>query len=125
MAFWFFMFLTNLLMPLMMLGFGKRFSKKPPNEINACFGYRTKMSMKNQDTWRFAHQYLGKIWCIFGWVLLPITVAVMLLTVGMSEEAVGTVGGILCCAQTVPMVGAIAPTEIALRKHFDENGKKR
>ena len=29
-------------------------------QINDAFGYRTTRSMKNQETWRFAHQYSGK-----------------------------------------------------------------
>ena len=29
---------------------------------NGIFGYKTEMSMKNQDTWDFANQYSGKLW---------------------------------------------------------------
>lgn len=74
MWFWIFMLLVDLLTPLTMIGFGKYFSKKVPQEINGVFGYRTSMSMKNRDTWEFAHKYLGKIWSISGWIMLPITI---------------------------------------------------
>ena len=40
--------------------------KKAPDSINPVFGYRTTMSMKNRDTWEFAHQYCGKLWWILG-----------------------------------------------------------
>ena len=39
--------------------------KKAPKEINSVFGYRTSMSMKNKDTWEFAHKYCGKVKYIF------------------------------------------------------------
>lgn len=95
MGFWIFMMIMDLLLPVTMIGFGRYFMKKAPNEINAVFGYRTSMSMKNKDTWEFAHKYCGKIWYVCGLVLLPVTVIFMLLVIGKSEDYVGTVGGIL------------------------------
>lgn len=38
MGFWIFMFLSSLLIPLMMIGFGRYFLKGSPREINAFFG---------------------------------------------------------------------------------------
>ena len=40
------------------------------------------MSMKNKDTWEFAHKYCGKVWYVCGMVMLPITVIFMLLVIG-------------------------------------------
>lgn len=56
---------------------GKYFLKNAPKEINAAFGYRTSMSMKNRDTWVFAHNYCGKIWFFGGLILLPVSTIVM------------------------------------------------
>ena len=61
MGFWIFMLIMVLLIPLMMIGFGRLFLKKAPGTINAAFGYRTSMSMKNKDTWEFAHRYCGRL----------------------------------------------------------------
>ena len=36
--------------------------RKTPKEINYVYGYRTKRSMMNEETWRFANQYFGKAW---------------------------------------------------------------
>ena len=96
MGFWMFMLLMDLLIPLTMIGFGRYFMKNTPKEINAVFGYRTSMSMKNKDTWEFAHKYCGRIWYVCGFILLPITVAALLLVIGKSKDYVGTIGGILC-----------------------------
>ncbi len=125
MGFWIFMLIINLLLPFVMIGFGKYFSKNAPKNINMIFGYRTSMSMKNKETWIFAHKYCGKIWFISGWIMLPLSVAVMLLVVGESENIVGTVGVILCILQTIPMIISIVLTEKALEKTFDKNGNKR
>ena len=120
-----FMMIMDLLLPATMIGFGRYFIKKTPNEINAVFGYRTSMSMKNKDTWEFAHKYCGKIWYVCGLAMLPITVIFMLLVIGKNEDHVGTVGGIICGVQLIPLIGSIFPTEIALKKKFDKSGKRR
>lgn len=119
------MLIMDLLLPFTMIGFGRYFIKKAPKEINAVFGYRTVMSMKNKETWEFAHKYCGKIWYVCGLILLPITVLFLLLIIGKSEDYVGMVGGIICGVQLIPLIGSIFPTEIALKKNFDKNGRKR
>lgn len=122
MGFWIFVLIMDLLIPCVMIGFGKYFMKKAPNEINAMFGYRTSMSMKNKETWDFAHHYCGKIWYICGLITLPITIILMFLVIGKSTDYVGT---IIVFVQLVPFIGCIFPTELTLRKKFDKNGKRR
>lgn len=119
------MLLTDLVIPFTMIGFGKYFIKKSPKEINSVFGYRTTMSMKNRDTWEFAHKYCGKVWYRYGLVLLPISIITMMLVFGDTEDAIGTVGGILCGIQMIPLLGSIILTEKALNKTFDNNGNRR
>lgn len=116
MEFWIFMLIMDLLLPFTMIGFGRYFMKKAPKEINSVFGYRTSMSMKNKDTWEFAHKYCGKVWYVCGMVMLPITVIFMLLVIGKNEDCVGSMGGIICGVQLIPLIGSILPTEIALKR---------
>lgn len=125
MIFWFFMLTMTLLIPVTMIGFGKAFLKQPPKEIHALFGYRTSMSMKNADTWEFAHKYCGKIWFVSGLASLPLSLLVMLFVIGKSTDTVGTVGGILCIVPMIPLAISIALTEKALKKNFDQNGYRR
>jgi uncharacterized membrane protein len=117
MGFWIFMLIMDLLLPFTIIGFGRYFMKKAPKEINSVFGYRTSMSMKNKDTWEFAHKYCGKVWYVCGMVMLPITV--------INEDCVGSIGGIICGVQLIPLIGSILLTEIALKKNFDKNGTRR
>ena len=44
----------------MMIGFGLLFQKRPPKNINNLYGYRTRMSMKNEKTWVFYPSICGK-----------------------------------------------------------------
>ena len=125
MVFWIFMLLVDLLIPLTMIGFGKLFLTKAPKNINAVFGYRTTMSMKNRDTWEFAHKYCGKLWFRCGLILLPLSIIPLIFVLDRSIDAIGTVGGIVCVIQLVPLVGSIFPTEAALKKTFDKNGFRR
>ncbi len=125
MGFWIYMLVIDLLIPFTMIGFGKYFSKTAPKNINAVFGYRTSMSMKNKDTWIFAHKYCGKIWFVSGSIMLPLSVAVMLFVLGGAENVVGAVGAALCIVQFVPIIVSIVLTEKALKKTFDKNGNKQ
>ncbi len=124
-VFWVFMLLMDLLIPLVMILFGRWFSKKPPSKINFTFGYRTTMSMKNPNTWNFAHHYCGKLWFWLGWIMIPLSMIPLILTRGQDLQTIGIVGVIVCFAQLVPLVGSLIATEGALKKAFDQNGKRR
>ena len=125
MGFWIYMLIIDLLLPFTMIGFGKYFLKTAPKNINTVFGYRTSKSMKNKDTWIFAHKYCGKIWFISGLIMLPLSVIVMMFVFGGLENVVGTVGAVLCGIQFIPILISIILTEKALNKTFDKNGIRR
>lgn len=125
MGFWIFMLCTVLLVPLIMLFFGFYFKNKSPKEINSLFGYRTTMSMKNKDTWEFAHHYCGRLWLALGMIMLPLSVIPMLFFINQNIDVVGIAGGIIEGIQVVVLLISIYPTEKALKKTFDENGNRR
>lgn len=125
MGYWVFMLCVNLLIPVTMIGFGKLFLNKAPKEINYIFGYRTTMSMKNKDTWEFAHKYCGRIWFVCGWIVLLLSIIAMLFVLGKDDDTVGMIGGIVCSLQLIPVLGSIYPTEKALKKTFDKEGNRK
>ena len=60
------------------------------------------------------------------YIVFDFTMAViMLLVIGKNEDCVGSIGGIICGVQLIPLIGSILPTEIALKKNFDKNGTRR
>ena len=101
MGYWVFMLVMVLIMPITMIVFGRLFSNKAPKDINHTFGYRTKRSMMNKDTWKFAHAYIGKLWFICGLIL--ISVVIMALVLGKGTDTVGMVGAILTVVQMILM----------------------
>ena len=125
MGIWFMMLGFNLLIPAIMLGSGKLFSKNSPKDINWIIGYRTTMSMKNEDTWAFAHKVAGAFWWKWGWVALVVTTITMLVLIGQSVELVSSAGCILMFLQLIPVIAVIPHTEKALRNTFDKDGNRK
>ena len=125
MGFWVFMVVMDLLIPGVMVILGWVFFHRPPKEINNVYGYRTGYSMKNKDTWEFAHRYCGKLWFRLGWVLLPLSFIPMLLVLGRNKDTVGAVSLGICVVQTLILVISIFPTELALRKNFEKDGRRK
>lgn len=125
MGFWIFILVMVLILPFTMTIFGRFFSRRAPKEINPVFGYRTSMSMKNKDTWEFAHKYYGRLSFLCGIVEIPLSIIPMLFLIGKNDNTIGAIGVIIVFIQLIPVIGIIIPTEIALRRNFDKNGKRR
>lgn len=115
-------FINYLLIPFIMLFFGVLFIKHSPKDINGIYGYRTPMSVKNQDTWDFANQYMGKLWTKLGLIMLIISIILEFLSV---YKFMKNINSILIPIQIVVLIASIFPVEKALKKHFDENGNRR
>lgn len=125
MVFWIFMLITSILIPIIMIIAGKAFTKNAPKNINPIYGYRTEMSMKNRDTWEFAHNYCGRLWLRLGIILLVISTIPMLCVIGKNTDTVGTVGSVICILDVLVLITSIFPTEKALKKNFDKNGNRK
>lgn len=125
MFFWFFMMAMNLMIPTVMIFFGRFFMRSVPKTINHFFGYRTTMSMKNRDTWEFAHRHFGHLWLKTGTALLIPTVLAMVPVWGKSTDAVAQWGCLLCLVECLVLMVPIAVTEKALKRTFDAEGRRR
>lgn len=117
--------ICDLLVPLIMIGLGWSFTRKPPQNINSLYGYRTSMSMKNQDTWTFAHKICGRVWCIVGCVMFPLAVLAWTRTRSYSvgEAAAWNVG--IEVLEAVALILTIIPVERALSRQFNKDGTRR
>lgn len=117
---------VNLLIPFVMICEGESFRKKKAYEkINSVSGYRTSMSMQNQDTWEFVHKLCGTIWLICGLIALPVTAIFMFSAAGRYEGSLGAMNVLICGVQIILLAGTILPVEIVLRVVFDKNGERR
>lgn len=127
MVFGIFLLCCNLILPITMLAFGMVFSKQAPGKINGVYGYRTRMSMLNQETWNFAHKYCGMVWKRMGIVMLLISIggSVWILWMSGDVQRQGLISCVLEVIQVVILVGCIFPVEQALKKRFDKDGNRR
>ena len=119
------LFLCSLIVPLTMLVFGVWMRRRPPKDVGGAFGYRTRRSTQNEETWRFAHEKCGRVWTWTGLVLLIVTAAWMIVLWGNGVDAMTKWTTTLSMAQVVVLLLTIVPVEHALKKHFDDNGNPK
>lgn len=126
MGFWIFMLVCVLLIPLTMIIMGLIYFKGGyPKKINYSSGYRTKLSMRNQNTWSFAQKLCGKVWFITGLIIVLPSVAPMLFVISSKADDIGCTGGCVAVVQILIMMLSIIPIESALKKKFPESAGEK
>ena len=125
MWFWWFMLICDMLMPSLMIVAGRFMWKHYPRKINGIIGYRTTMSRKNMDTWKFAHEYCGKLWWKIGFIIFVPSVLIHLPFINSSDNTIGMMGMILLTVQIVVLIATVFSTERALKRTFTQDGAYR
>ncbi len=111
--------------PIEMIIFGNMFLKNPPKKPNWAFGFRTKFSMKSQETWDFSQNLNGKYWKTLGLVLLPLSNAILAIMNGCDIDTIGKVVGVIEIVQCLFMLGSAVAVSAKLKKVFDANGVRK
>ncbi len=114
-----------LLIPLTMLGFGVSWKKHPPKTINGAYGYRTSMSMKNQETWNYAHKLASKYWLYLGLPVGIISLIILFVFRSSNENTLGIAVVTTLCIQVVGLISPIPLIEAELRKYFNKDGSRK
>lgn len=125
MWYWLFMLMCVLILPTIMIITGRLMWKHCPKEINGIYGYRTKRSRQNQVTWKFAHEYFGKLSFKSGIVALILSIIVFIPFMNSSKGTIALAGMIICILQCAVMLISIAITENALKKAFTDEGVRK
>lgn len=125
MWFWWFMLCCDLVIPVLMITMGRIMWRHPPKKINSLVGYRTSRSMKNMDTWAFAHNYSGKLWWRIGWIILFPSIMIHIPFYKASDDTIGVIGLFLSAIQIIILISSIFPTERALKRTFTDEGLRR
>ena len=123
--FWWYMFACNLLIPILMIICGRMMWKHCPKEINGILGYRSGRSMKNMDTWRFAHEYCGRLWVKAGAIAVLPSVLIQLPYYHDSNNVIGGLAVLIETLQCAVMIWSIAATENALKNTFTDDGERK
>ncbi len=121
----YFVFLCNLLIPVVVIVTGRIMWKHYPKNINGLVGYRTSRSMKNMDTWKFANEYCGRLWYKMGLFMLALSILVSVVLLGTNDSTYSIISLIFVLVQCVVLIVSIFPVEIALKKMFKEDGTRK
>ena len=122
---WWFWLICDLFIPLVMIIVGRMMWKHCPKNINGMLGYRTTRSMKNMDTWKFAHEYCGKLWWKLGWLIMILTALMYIPLYQGNDNMIGIAGVVLITIQCTVLIISIYPTEKALKEHFNDDGTRK
>lgn len=118
-------FIVNLIIPAVMLFGGYMMKTCPPRSISRWVGFRTALSMKNADTWAFAHACCGRVWWKIGWISLALSVLGQLPFAKAGEETLETLALVMVLAQSFVLLGTVVYVQRELKRAFDESGRRR
>lgn len=116
------MFISDIILPIVMIVGGMIMTKHCPKRINTLVGYRTRRSMKNMDTWKFAHDYCGKLWLKLGWITIILSALILVLFYQSNEDTLVMTSNALIIIQFVILLISVYLTERALKMHFYDDG---
>ena len=119
------LWICSLLVPVIVIITGRMMWKHYPKNVNGLIGYRTTLSMRNIDTWKFANEYCGRLWYRIGILMLIFSIIICLLFFKASYNTAFTASLILIAIQCIILVATIFPTENALKREFPEEGRRR
>ena len=122
MGFWIFMFIITLLIPAALLLTWYLCPKF--KTIHKASGYRTKRSMKNQDTWNFAQKYCARMSLYMFFPSLTLAIVIMPTVISKSIDRIGWIGLGITIIQMTSFIVIIISTEKALKNTFDESGNR-
>lgn len=122
---WTELFVASLVVPVLILVLGVCFKNNSPKNINRMVGYRTRMSMKNQDTWDYANKKLGQLWVTAGAAMLVAAVILMLLVKDAASDIVMRTGIVSIVVEVIILIITAIAVENSLKKNFDSDGNKK
>jgi len=97
---------------------GLIFKLLPPKKINRIYGYRTVLSMQNQDTWNEAQRYSANSFIVFG---LAYCALGYVFDYVIKNVTIGYQGFVLI----IGMILMLVIDEGHLRKIFNSDGSKK
>lgn len=109
-----------MLTPVAMAAVGLAWRIHPPKNRNQMLSYRTVLSMKNEDTWQFAHHQVGKLWVRLG-VLLAIVSAVLMV---WFKDSFMSFALWLVVGQMVLLCVSVFLVDTLMKAVFDEDGNR-
>lgn len=111
--------ILSLAIGLGFFSFGVKLNRDP-GEMDTRFAYRTRSSLRNEDTWYEANIYAGRCLMMLGAILIP-----LLIFVDIKIDRINTLVMIFSVAVIVSISVIYVFTELHLKKLFFRDGKRR
>lgn len=115
----------TMVMSLIFLVGGYSLRKTAKRKINHVIGYRTSLSMKNEDTWAFANDELGKIWIKIGWFIVPFTILFNVVFAFVKLNCYEMVCVLFVIGEIVVLFITRAIVESKMRRTFNRDGSRK
>lgn len=94
------------------------FKSRPPKGMNPLYGYRTRTSMRNPDTWEEANRFSAGLQVKFALAFVGFDMLSYCLIGGLNSFYLS------CSFLTLGSIAIIPITEYHLRNTFDQEGKR-
>lgn len=96
------------------------FQYKPPKKANKLYGYRTKLSMKNQLTWDYAQTYFSLVFAGISILLLCLGCVYSVVSMFLDINTCLIVGCALFCIQGISLLFPVFFVEKKLKQIFQK-----
>ena len=108
----------DVLIPIILIGNGVILRNHPPQKINTYYGYHSKRSMRNKETWIFAQRTFGIFSIWLGMFVLIILAILLLAYTNKTTQAMETMS--YCYFGTTLLARFLLyfPVEAALKRNF-------
>ena len=113
-----------LALPVVTLIVGIILLKNPP-AVNGFFGYRTKMSMKNENIWQFAQTLSGSMFVKIFAPLTVVSAAVFFTIESQNEDTKFTVFVAVLAINIAAVAFVNHGVGRVLKREFDEDGNRK
>lgn len=111
---------VSLVVPLALVVVGILWHIRPPKrESSSLLSYRTNLSQRSEETWKFAHRMCARIWLRMGVILGAVTLAVLVIFNRDCEPYLLWI----IVGQMILLCVSVLMVDVALKSGFDENGK--
>ena len=105
--------------PAAMLTIGKKIMAEMP-KIGTWYGYNSKLSLKNEETWKFANDTMAKLWINIGEAMTPAAAIAMIFSFGKDKSTIWSYFYLLILVELVALIYSKISVKNSLKKEFGE-----
>lgn len=113
------------ILPAMLTALGLSWKIWPPSMEHFFHGYRTPYAMMSDEVWEYAQKYAGTVLMPTGIAMGVLSISILLAFLHRDHGTLWTVFNRVRVAQWFGVLVPIVLTEVAMRRHYDKQGKRR